>query len=321
MKFLNFVFLLFVACAAIFAYPSYLFFTQASIPSTIQSPLPDLLTQAFPSVLGASESWRPVIQDTNVQKTGNLKLTATSVVSYDLTTDTLLYSKNIRTRVPLASLTKIMTAIVALENQGINDEMRVSKSAAKVGENSMGLEQGEILKLEDLLYGLVLASGNDAAETIAENSKFGRDDFVYIMNKKAEDLGLYDTHFTNPSGLEGDGKQYSTAYDLLVMTRYGLQNPNFAKIVSTVNHEIPASEKHKAFYLYNETNLLTSYPGVKGVKTGYTYEAGLCLVSYLEQDGHHIIAILLNAQNRRQEMKDLLDYSLKELGLKPPPHD
>ena len=184
----------------------------------------------------------------------------------------------------------------------------------------MGLTEGEILKLEDLLYGLVLLSGNDAAETIAEGSPFGRDNFVYLMNKRAEELGLTDTRFTNPSGLEGDGDQYSTAYDLLVISRYALQNPDFSEIVSTVTHDIPASSEHNAYYLFNETNLLTSYPGVKGVKTGYTNEAGLCLVTYLEYKGHKIIAVLLNAQNRRQEMKDLLDYSLKTLGVEPPPH-
>jgi D-alanyl-D-alanine carboxypeptidase len=141
------------------------------------------------------------------------------------------------------------------------------------------------------------------------------------MNRKAEYLGLTDTHFTNPSGLEGDGKQYSTAVDLLVMTRYALQKKEFSDVAATYEYDIAATDKHKEYHLYNETNLLTTYPGVKGVKTGYTYEAGLCLVSYLDYEGHQIIAIVLNAQNRRQEMKDLLDYSLKVLGVKPPLHD
>ncbi len=140
------------------------------------------------------------------------------------------------------------------------------------------------------------------------------------MNKKAEDLGLTDTHFTNPTGLEGDGKQYSTVNDLLVITRYALQNPAFAEVAAIYEHNMEQTDKHKAYTLYNETNLITSYPGVKGVKTGYTDEAGMCLVTYLEYDGHKIIAVLLNASNRRQEMKDLLDYSLRAVGIKPPPH-
>lgn len=286
----------------------------------IISPLPKLLSQSFPKVFNNNEHWKPKIKNVYVTNIKKPYFVASSVLSYDLTTDRLLYSQNIKEKLPLASLTKIMTAIVALENDKLDKEIRISKKAAGIGENVMGLSFGEKLKLEDLLYGLILLSGNDAAEAIAETSQFGRDNFVYIMNKKAEDLGLTDTHFTNPSGLEGDGKQYSTAYDLLVMTRYGLQNSDFAKIVSTVTHEIPVNEDHKSFSLFNETNLLTSYPGVKGVKTGYTYEAGLCLVTYLDYGGHKIIALLLNAGNRRQEMKDLLDYSLKTLGVNPPPH-
>ena len=213
-----------------------------------------------------------------------------------------------------------MTAIVALENGKISDELVVSREAAEIGENAMGISEGETYTLEELLYGLILHSGNDAAETIARGSRFGRENFVYLMNKKAEDLGLSDTRFINPSGLEGENNQYSTVYDLLVITRYALENPTFAKIVSTVEYEIPYTQDHKYIYLFNETNLLTSYPGVRGVKTGYTDEAGLCLVTYLNHEGHKIIAILLNAENRRQEMKDLLDYSLKILGIEPPPH-
>src|SRR5690606_37799615 len=146
----------------------------------------------------------------------------------------------------------------------------------------------------------ILPSGNDAAEALADSSSVGRENFVYLMNKKAESLGLTDTYFTNPSGLEGDGNQYSTAYDLLVITRYALQNPEFAKIVSTYEHEIAETSTNKYYHLFNDTNLLTTYPGVKGVKTGFTYEAGMCLVTYLEYGGHKIIAVLLNSQNRRE---------------------
>lgn len=286
----------------------------------IVSPLPKLLSTSFPKIFNNNDNWKPKtskVFKTNIKKPN---INAASVLSYDLTTDRLLYSLNIKDKYPLASLTKIMTAIVALENESLSKRIKVSESAAKIGENVMGLSKDEELSLEDLLYGLILLSGNDAAEAIAQSSKFGRDNFVYVMNKKVEDLGLTNTHFTNPSGLEGDGNQYSTAYDLLVMTRYALQNKNFSKIVSTVTHEIPWTKAHKRFSLFNETNLLTSYPGVKGVKTGYTYEAGLCLVTYLDYGGHKIIAVLMNAGNRRQEMKDLLDYSLKTLGVNPPPH-
>lgn len=250
----------------------------------------------------------------------NLSLLASSAISYDMTEKRLLYAKNSREHLPMASLTKIMTAVIALESQPISQIIQISNRAATIGENSMGLTNGEIMTLEELLYGLMLPSGNDAAEAIAEGSKVGREGFVSLMNGKAKKLGLVDTHFSNPSGLEGEGVQYSTAYDLMAITKYALLIPEFAKIVSTYHYEIPYSEDHKYFDLYNETNLLTSYPGVKGVKIGFTNEAGQCLVTYLEYKGHKIIAVILNSPDRRGEMKELLDFSLKSQGIFPPPH-
>ena len=185
----------------------------------------------------------------------------------------------------------------------------------------MGLDVGETLSLKELLYGLMLHSGNDAAETLAGNFKGGRSAFIKAMNDKTKSLGLTDTNFTNPTGLEGDGKQFTTSYDLVVMTRYALVNfPLFGEIVSTFDYTIPQTFTHKEYDLENETNLLTSYPGVKGVKTGYTPEAGLCLVTYLDYKGHKIIAVVLGSDDRRGEMIELLDYSLKSLGITPPAH-
>jgi D-alanyl-D-alanine carboxypeptidase (penicillin-binding protein 5/6) len=189
-----------------------------------------------------------------------------------------------------------------------------------VGENAMGLSSGEVMSIEDLLYGVFMYSGNDAAETLATNT-MERSRFVETMNKKAKAIGLENTHFTNPTGLQGDGDQYTTAYDLLVLSRYAVSNyPQILKYSSTAEHFIPATDDHKAFELYNQTNLITSYPGVKGLKDGYTPEAGLCLVTYLDYKGHQLIGIILGSENRRQEMKDLLDYSLTKQGVNPPPH-
>lgn len=309
--------MLFIVVGA-FQFVFYFFDNLPSADSSIKSPLPDNLTKSFPSVLAAFDIWKP----NKVEIIGKNKpiIQASAVASYDLTENKFIYKINENKRLPIASLTKIMTAIVALESMNLETKLKVTDESATIGENSMGLTSGEELTLNELLYGLILNSGNDAAEVIARGSQFGRDNFVFLMNKKAEDLGLTDTHFTNPSGLEGDGKQYSTINDLIVITRYALQNPTFREIVATYHHTIPASSEHKTYVLYNETNLLTSYPGVRGVKTGYTDEAGLCLVTYLEYNGHEIIAVLLNAKNRRQEMKDVLDYSLTVQGIKPPPH-
>lgn len=262
---------------------------------------------------------KPKVDQENY-KDGQLTMEASSAISYDMTDDKLLFAKNSKSKLPIASLTKIMTAVVAIETQKINESVTITDRAASVGENSMGLTRGEIITVEDLLYGLMLPSGNDAAESLAESSKVGRNKFISLMNKKAKDLGLTDTHFDNPSGLEGDGLQYSTTYDLMTITKYALLIPEFAKIVSTYHYEIPYSQDHKYFDLYNETNLLTSYPGVKGVKIGFTNEAGQCLVTYLEYQGHKIIAVILNSPDRRGEMKNLLDFSLKSQGINPPPH-
>ena len=285
---------------------------------SIVTPLPSLA-----SILGvkgeSNNFWQPKLESaTSTQKP--LNITAISAITYDLTTDRLIYEKESDLQLPMASLTKIMTAIIVLENLDLNEKVVVPRKASEIGEGTMGLSFGEELTREELLYGLLLQSGNDAGETLAMTSGYERDGFLHLMNKKAEDLGLSNTRFTNATGLEGDGKQYSTVKELVVLTKYALTNPTFAKIVATYQHEIPVTSGHKAFILYNETNLLTTYPGVKGVKTGYTDEAGLCLVTYLDYQGHKIIGVLLNSQSRREEMAMLLDYSLKELGVKPPKH-
>lgn len=283
------------------------------------SPIPDFLMLQKNSEVSTLFLWLPKIfaEDSSLKKPS---ISASSALIYDLTSRKTLFAKNPKKKLPMASLTKIMTAIIALEHPKKNDQYTVPKQAL-VGEDSMGLSAGEVLSLKDLLYGLVLHSGNDAAETLADNYPLGRSAFIKAMNDKAKSLGLSDTHFTNPTGLEGDGDQYTTSYDLLVMTNYALTNfPLFAKVAATFDYTIPYSFAHKEYILQNETNLLTSYPGVKGVKTGYTPEAGLCLVTYLDYKGHKIIGVLLGSDNRREEMKDLLDYSLRLEGITPPPH-
>ncbi|OGH11444.1 MAG: hypothetical protein A3B38_01330 [Candidatus Levybacteria bacterium RIFCSPLOWO2_01_FULL_36_13] len=247
-------------------------------------------------------------------------VSATSAFAYDLTDEKILFDKNSSQKLPIASLTKIMTAVVALENPKKDDKYLV-KSEDLVGENSMGLEAGEVLSLKELLYGLILRSGNDTAETLASNYPGGRIAFIAAMNKKAKDLGLKDTNFTNPTGLEGDGNQHSTAKDLVVITKYALDKfQSFRDVSKTFIYTIQASPTHKAYIMENETNLISSYPGVKGVKIGFTNEAGYCLVTYLEYGEHQIISVLLNSSDRRQEMKNLLDFSLKSLGVIPPQH-
>lgn len=278
--------------------------------TTIVSPLP-----ASPFY-----RWLPALENYISAGFSKPETTARSVLVFDTTSEKVLYEKNSKAKVPMASLTKIMTAIIALENPK-KDNKYIVHSSDLVGEDSMGLTSGEVLTLKELMYGMILHSGNDAAEVFASNFKGGRTGFLKTMNDKVKSLGLSNTNFTNPTGLEGDGDQHTTAYDLMVITRFALVNfPLFAEVSKTFDINIVRNSNHKQYILENETNLLSSYPGVKGVKTGYTPEAGLCLVTYLDYGGHKIIAVILGSENRRQEMKDLLDYSLKSLGITPPLH-
>lgn len=314
-KFLLYFFLL----ASAFSIGIAFFYYRQITNDKILSPLPDFLNNNENKEVSTLDFWLPQIIGLFSEKDNAPVITAMSALVYDLTDDKVLFEKNPHERLPMASLTKIMTAVVAIENKRKDNVYTVTPNDL-VGENVMGLSSGESLSLEELLHGLVLNSGNDAAEVLAENT-LGRGEFITAMNKKAKSLGLKDTNFTNPSGLEGDGDQHTTSYDLLVLTRFALEHyPLFAKVVSTPEYFIDSTDSHKAFDLVNETNLLTSYPGVKGVKDGYTYEAGLCLVTYLDYKGHKLIGVILGSDDRRGEMKMLLDYSLNSIGIKPPEH-
>ncbi len=275
-----------------------------------------------PKVYGASDKikiindWFPASSRDTSDVNLNLTAKAAIVVNYD--TRKVLFSLNSSERLPAASTIKIMTALLALDNNKLSDKFTVSKKAAEVGEDSMGLSEGERLSLDDLLYGLLLPSGNDAAVTIAEGVMGSEDAFTKSMNDKAKQLGLNDTKFINASGLDEDSEnQYTTAYDLVTLARYTWnKHKDFRRIASTYNVYLDATGTHKAFDLYNATNLLTTYPGVRGIKPGYTPEAGLCLVTYAENNGVRLIAVILGSNNRKMEMVELLDYAYKKYGIK-----
>lgn len=236
-------------------------------------------------------------------------ITARSVYIYDLTDQKALFAKNPELKLPTASTLKILTAIVSLDNSQLDNIFTVSAKAAGVGEDSMLLSEGEQLTVEDLLYGLMLPSGNDAAITLAENIAGIESKFVNIMNQKAKNIGMKNTFFVNSSGLEGDGDDYSTSKDMTQLAVYSWTNyPLLQKIAGTYNYQIAESDSHKFFDLYNETNLLTTYPGVKGFKPGFTPKAGYCLITVANINNHDIIITMLNSQNRREEMRQILDH-------------
>ena len=225
----------------------------------------------------------------------------------------VLYNSNENEILPIASLAKIMTAIIAVEHKSLSDTILISKYADSVGENSMNVTQGETYTLEELLYGLFLHSGNDAAYAIAEGVAGDKDTFVLWMNLKAKELGLTNTLFTDPSGL--DDKAHSTAIELAKLTMYALKHKDLRRIAGTVEIEIAENNNHKYIPLYNQTNLLTTYPGVKGFKTGYTEEAGLCLVTYAQNQDVELVGVVLNSIDRKGDMVNMLDYGFSKYNI------
>jgi D-alanyl-D-alanine carboxypeptidase len=247
--------------------------------------------------------------DVNVQP----QIAGTNGLIIDDQTGNVLFGRKTVEKKPIASLVKIMTVLVAIEHKNLDEEIVVSENAASVGENSMGISKGEVYTLRELLYGTMLNSGNDSATAIAEGVAGDVKAFVRWMNIKATELGLSNTYFVDPGGL--DDSSFSTTEDLAKLTHYALGYPDFREIVKTVEQEYPYSEKHKYIYLYNQTNLLTTYPGVLGVKTGFTEEAGLSLVTYSVNDGKELIGVVLNSIDRKGDMIIMLDYGFSILGI------
>lgn len=230
-------------------------------------------------------------------------------------TGQVLYQKNIHQRLPIASLTKIMTAIVSLERTTMNDQFLVTTQASEMEPDKMYLITGEKLSLEELLVGMFLVSGNDASEVLAEGVTGRREEFIAMMNAKALSLGMNNSLFINPTGLQEDGKvQYSSAYDVALMSRYAIYRwPKLVDITSRPQIYLPPTDTHQGFNLVSGINLVTTYPGVVGFKTGYTPEAGLTLVTLARQGNNEVLGVLLNVPDRRDEARKLLDYSFAQL--------
>lgn len=219
----------------------------------------------------------------------------------------VLYEKNAHKQLPMASTTKVMTAILAIENGDLSSTVTVSKNASGIEGSSIWLEVGEKMTLEDMLYGLMLSSGNDAAVAIAEHIGGSVEGFVQMMNEKAEEIGAHNTHFMNPNGLSVDG-HYTTAYDLALISCYGMNNPTFRQIVGTETREIPWEGHEYNRFLRNKNKILWQYEGGNGVKTGFTKAAGRCLSAGAERDGMQLVATVLNAPDMFEDCKAMLDY-------------
>ncbi len=227
----------------------------------------------------------------------------------------VLYGKNLDNVMYPASTTKIMTLITALEQGDPDSVIVVSPTAAVCDGSSLELQAGDRLTLREALYGLMLVSGNDAAEAVAENVAGSVPAFVRLMNDKADAIGTVRTHFSNPHGLPDPVNHFTTAYDLALMTAYGLQNPVFANIVSTREYDVHFVSRRGTTHAKNTNKLLDTYPGANGVKTGFTNAAGECLVAAAKRKDVQLIAVVLNSDKRWEDATRLLNYGFQQLGL------
>ncbi len=263
--------------------------TSTDTPTPTQTPTPTLTPTSTPI---------PV-------RKGQPSVNARAAAVLDVSTGQFLYAKNGTAQLPMASTTKIMTALLALEYGNLNQVVNVTVDYRQCIDCSiMGLLPGERLTLLDLLYGMLLPSGNDAAEQIAITIAGSQQAFVTMMNAKAQQLGLVNTHYVNVHGLDAPG-HYTSAVDLARLSAIALQNPTFAKIVQTRTKTVVGIKTYK---LVN-TNKLLARSDVFGVKTGDTDNAGPCLVALFRRNGREVIVVVLNSPNRDQAAVQLANYA------------
>lgn len=238
------------------------------------------------------------------------ELTAKSAILIDAASGRILYESNAYERLPQASTTKMTTALVALENAKLTKQIRLPDDFVNPGESSIYLEPGETHSLEDLMYALLLKSANDAAEAIAIGIAGSLEKFVNMMNKRVKDLGLTNTHYVNPHGLHHED-HYSSAFDLAMIAREALKHQEFREIITTDRHTLPWAGNEYNRVVDNGNKLLKTYEGADGVKTGYTRQAGSCLVGSATKNGMQLIAVVLNCNGMYDEVGALLDYGFK----------
>ena len=232
-------------------------------------------------------------------------VSARAAALYEPETKSFIYTKNANTRLGMASTTKIMTALIALESLEADECIEIDSRAVGIDGSSIYLEDGEILTAEDLVYALMLSSANDAAEALAYEICGSIEGFCGMMNERAEELGLENTHFSNPHGLDAHD-HYSTAHDLAIIAAEALKNPKFKEISSTKRREISSNKKTRV--LVNHNKLLKMYDGCIGVKTGYTQLTGRSLVGAAEKDNLCLISVTIDAPDDWSDHKRLLDF-------------
>lgn len=236
-----------------------------------------------------------------------LEVPAKGAILIDAETGKVLWEQNSHEKLPPASTTKVLTALLALENGTITDIYTVPEDFVNDGEASIWLEPGERQSLENLMYSMLLRSANDAAQIIAIGIAGSQEKFVAMMNEKAAELGLTDSHFVTPNGLHHED-HYTSAYDLAMITREAVKYPLFNQIVVTNRWQLPWADNDYDRVVYNRNQLLDIYEYADGIKNGYTKEAGNCLVSSATKDDMRLIAVVLNCSNMYEESKEIFEY-------------
>lgn len=217
---------------------------------------------------------------------------SSSSIVMDIDSGRILYSKNPKEKRLIASTTKILTAIVTLENANLEKNVEIGEEVLKMYGTNIYVEVGEKMKIKDLLYGLLLRSGNDASVALAVAVSKNEEDFVKLMNQKAEEIGMKDSTFSNPHGLDEETKNYSTAYDMALLSKYAYQNKTYRKISQTKKYVLSTGEK--TYLWYNRNKLLSNYEYCTGGKNGYTPSAGKTLVTTASKDNLNLTIVSLN---------------------------
>jgi len=235
-----------------------------------------------------------------------------SSLSMDLRTGLVLFEDNAHQRLPIASLTKLMTTLIVLEENDLEDTVTVSTKAATISGSTMFLRKNEKIALKNLVYGMLISSSNDAAMALAEFNAGSENTFVEKMNKKALALGLLNTHFSNPVGLD-EKDNYSSAYDLAKLSRYVYQKTLVQEIATVKEIKVTSLDGKITHDLQSTNDLLdTKFIRIKGLKTGTTDQAGLCIISVAENDsGNNIMTVLLNSPDRFKETKILAEWTFR----------
>jgi D-alanyl-D-alanine carboxypeptidase (penicillin-binding protein 5/6) len=270
----------------------------AKTQTTTFEAAPVATTSAAPQVA-------PPVQNKEVFNTASIS--ATAYVVYDVASGQIIASKNPHLRRMPASTTKMMTALVALEVYQPDEVVTVTRAADAIG-HAIDIVPGETITVIDMVKAMLVNSGNDAAVSLADHHPNGYHAFVNQMNQKVIEFGLKDTHFSNVSGVEADD-HYSSAADLAKIGYEVMQNPTIRSIVSTKESTIQTTDKMQTHKLKNLNELLWTTPGVIGIKTGWTEVAGDCLVTYVTREGHDIITVVLQSQDRFKDSKTLIEWT------------